>query len=96
MKLRTLVLLAALMTSGWKSVSFAEDHNSLSEAEKKAGWRLLFDGTSTNGWRGYRSQTVPDSWKVENGSLLSRREEGKSAGDIITVEKFGDFELRAA
>ena len=30
---------------------------------------------------------------MENGSLLSRREEGKSAGDLITVEKFGDFEL---
>jgi hypothetical protein len=93
MKLRTLVLLLALMTSNCKNASFAEDHNSLNGVEKKAGWRLLFDGTSTTGWRGYKSQTVPDSWKVQNGSLLSRREKEGSAGDLITVEKFGDFEL---
>ena len=71
----------------------AEEHNSLSEAERSAGWRLLFDERSTDGWRGYRSETVPGSWKVENGSLLSRREQGKSAGDIITVDQFTDFEL---
>jgi len=41
---------------------------------------LLFDGRTTAGWRGYKSKTIPESWKVENGSLLSRREKGQVYG----------------
>jgi hypothetical protein len=58
-----------------------------------AGWRLLFDGKSPALWRGYRSQAVPESWQVENGSLFSRRQKGVSSGDIITRDQFDDFEL---
>lgn len=71
----------------------AEEPNTLSQEEQNAGWRLLFDGRSTTGWRGYRSDAMPAAWKVENGSLLSRPVEGESRGDIVTVEQFGDFEL---
>jgi Domain of Unknown Function (DUF1080) len=71
----------------------AQGHNTLTPEEAAAGWRLLFNGTSLSGWRGYRSKTVPESWKVENGSLLSRRAMGISSGDIITTDQFGDFEL---
>ncbi|MCA9193865.1 MAG: DUF1080 domain-containing protein [Planctomycetales bacterium] len=67
--------------------------NSLSPEQKQDGWQLLFDGKSTSGWRGYKSDTVPTSWSVENGSLLSRRSAGQSFGDIITLEQFDDFEL---
>jgi hypothetical protein len=67
--------------------------NTLSVEEQDAGWRLLFDGKTTAGWRGYKSSTMPASWRVENGSLLARREEGKSAGDIVTIDQYGDFEL---
>jgi len=74
-------------------VAYAEEPNTLSDEEKKAGWRLLFDGRTTAGWRGYRSKTMPASWKVENGSLLSRPQKGESRGDIITVDQFDDFEL---
>ena len=72
----------------------AEEPNTLTDAEQQAGWKLLFDGKSTNGWRGYKSDKMPGSWRVENGSLFARREEGKSAGDIVTVDQFDDFELR--
>ncbi|MCA9216454.1 MAG: DUF1080 domain-containing protein [Planctomycetales bacterium] len=72
----------------------ATSDNTLSDDEKQSGWRLLFDGQSTAGWRGYKSQTIPASWRVENGSLLSRREQGRSTGDIITDEQFDNFELR--
>ena len=72
----------------------AEERNSLTEDEKNAGWRLLFDGRSTSGWRGYKSDKMPESWRVENGSLFSRREQGKSVGDIVTEDLFDDFELR--
>jgi hypothetical protein len=72
----------------------ADEPNTLTEEEKATGWRLLFDGRTTTGWRGYRSETMPASWKVENGSLLSRPGEGERRGDIITVKQYGDFELR--
>jgi hypothetical protein len=93
MKWTTLAGLLALTTLGLTAAVRAQEQNSLSDDEGHAGWRLLFDGKSTAGWRGYKAQTVPDSWKVENGSLLSRRQQGASSGDIITVDQFEDFEL---
>jgi len=71
----------------------AQDPNALAADEQQAGWRLLFDGKTTAGWRGYKSTKMPASWRVENGSLLSRRTQGESFGDIITDEQFDDFEL---
>ncbi len=90
---KIIVGMLVVMVLGVSNIAHGEDHNSLTDEERNAGWRLLFDGKSTDGWRGYRSEAVPGSWKVENGSLLSRREQGKSAGDIITVDQFADFEL---
>ena len=64
-------------------------HNTLTDAEKKAGWRLLFDGKSTAGWRNYRSDSIRAGWQVVDGAL-TRVGAGR---DIITREKFADFEL---
>ncbi|HVF40727.1 MAG TPA: DUF1080 domain-containing protein [Gemmatimonadaceae bacterium] len=64
--------------------------NSLTPSEQAAGWRLLFDGKSTAGWRGFKKQEVPAGWQVIEGSLV-RAAEG--AGDIITTDKFRNFEL---
>ena len=70
-----------------------QEPNTLTAEEQAAGWRLLFDGRTTQGWRAYRGDSVPTCWKVEEGVLLSRPAEGDSRGDIITCERFGDFEL---
>ena len=64
--------------------------NMLTDEEKAAGWKLLFDGKSTAGWRNYKKTDVGPGWKVENGALVRA---DKGAGDIITAEKFGAFEL---
>lgn len=74
------------------SPAFAADPaaNTLTPEEKAAGWKLLFDGKSTAGWRNYQKDSVGPGWKVENGEL-SRVE--KDAGDIITKDEFGAFEL---
>ncbi len=67
--------------------------NTLSEAEIKAGWRLLFDGQTTNGWRGvYQDEVPPDRWVVEDGTLRIVGE-AKGFASIITEEQFGRFEL---
>lgn len=63
--------------------------NALTAAERAAGWRLLFDGRTTEGWRGFRKDAAPAGWQVSNGAL-TRVGEG---GDIMTDEEFGSFEL---
>src|SRR5690606_15687182 len=63
--------------------------NTLTAEEEAAGWRLLFDGKTTAGWRGYRKQGMPEGWQVVDGAL-ARVGPG---GDIITVDQFQDFEL---
>ena len=53
------------------------------------GWRPLFDGRTTEGWLGYRQRTMPRGWQVVDGALTRVA----PAGDIVTREQFGDFEL---
>jgi hypothetical protein len=66
--------------------------NQLSEEEKSAGWKLLFDGTTTQGWRTFKQQTFPEKgWQVEDGWLHCL---GKGGGDVITDAEFDDFELQ--
>lgn len=64
--------------------------NTLTAAEKAAGWKLLFDGQSLAGWRGYKTETVGPGWKVIDGALTLTA--GKT-GDVITQAEYGDFEL---
>ena len=64
--------------------------NTLTEDEKKAGWKLLFDGKTTEGWKGYKKDKPADAWKIVDGALTL---DGKG-GDICTVEEFADFELQ--
>jgi len=63
--------------------------NKLTPAERAAGWRLLFDGRSTDGWRGFKLNNMPDGWKVVDGALTRVA----AAGDILTTQKFKNFEL---
>ncbi|MCU0619435.1 MAG: DUF1080 domain-containing protein [Gemmatimonadaceae bacterium] len=69
----------------------AATHNVLSEAERRAGWRLLFDGRTLDGWRGYNATGPGAGWAVEDGAIALVNPRG--ANDLITTERFGDFEL---
>jgi len=76
-----------------------QEPNALTDDEKRAGWKLLFDGQTTNGWRGYNRSEMPPGWKVIDGILtrVSGGAGGKGAGggdDIITVDQFDNFELK--
>lgn len=69
-------------------------NNSLSKKEIKQGWQLLFDGQTLNGWKGYNSDKMFSCWSVSNGELVCQGESGSvTAGDIITVSDFDNFEL---
>jgi hypothetical protein len=63
--------------------------NALTPGERAGGWRLLFDGKTTAGWRGWKMDTMPSGWKAVDGALTRVR----PAADIITTDKFRDFEL---
>jgi hypothetical protein len=67
----------------------ARTPNTLTETERSKGWRLLFDGRTTNGWRGFRQESMPEGWQVGNGMLARVAQ----AGDIVTTEQYGSFEL---
>ena len=63
--------------------------NELSAKEKASGWRLLFDGKTTAGWRGFLQDSAPPGWQVMDGALTRVA----SGGDLLTREKFRNFEL---
>ncbi|MGH9846073.1 MAG: 3-keto-disaccharide hydrolase [Blastocatellia bacterium] len=70
--------------------------NQLTKAEKSAGWRLLFDGKSFTGWRGFHSDKVPGGWVVEEGCIKKVQAEGElgqAGGDLITADQFENFEF---
>lgn len=65
--------------------------NVLSSEEKSAGWILLFDGENMKDhWRGFKKEEVPSAWQVEDGAIVLL---GEERGDIVTKEKYTDFEL---
>ena len=66
--------------------------NQLTEDEKAVGWKLLFDGKTTQGWRSFKKQSFPAAgWVVEDSWLHCT---GKGGGDIITDAEFDNFELQ--
>lgn len=64
--------------------------NALTEAEKKAGWELLFDGKTTEHFRNYKKEEVSSKWVVKDGVLTLT---GRGGGDLITKKEYGAFEF---
>ena len=84
------VALAAALGAGCGgSYQPAGAPNALTSAEASQGWTLLFDGTSTAGWRAYDKDAMPEGWKAVDGALTRV---GR-AGDIITTRSYRNFEL---
>ena len=71
--------------------------NHLSDYEKKNGWKLLFDGHSTKGWKGAYKPGFPEKgWEVANGELSvieSDGRESRNGGDIVTLKEYSAFDL---
>lgn len=97
--MRTTIILTSLLLAAVLPAWAADPAqlNTLTAAEKSAGWRLLWDGQTTEGWRSPKSSEFPKKgWSIQNGVLTvhdNQGEESAGGGDIITKERFADFEL---
>jgi hypothetical protein len=87
-------LALALMFIGALRLAAAGDAtiNTLTPGEKAGGWKLLFDGQSFAGWHNFKQEGVRPGWQVKDGALVCV--DPKSAGDIVTTDKFDWFELQ--
>jgi hypothetical protein len=93
--LKAILLPVVLFQSA--NILAAQANNALSQAEVRSGWELLFDGRTTNGWRGaYASEFPTKGWVVKDGELrgvLSGGMESGDGGDIVTLKKYTSFDL---
>jgi hypothetical protein len=72
--------------------------NKLSPSEVSAGWKLLWDGKTSSGWRSANAESFPTKgWKIDHGVLIvlsAKGAESANGGDIITTAKYSNFELQ--
>lgn len=80
------------MDKGVTEVSYLT--NALTDREKSEGWKLLWDGKTTSGWRGAAIAEFPvKGWTIEDGMLIPNKGENKGGGDIVTTKKYKNFVL---
>jgi hypothetical protein len=76
------------------AAALSAQHNQVTEEQKAAGWKLLFDGKSFNGWVDPSKKTPPgDAWAIE-GDTIRAKPDPRITEDLFTSETFGDFELQ--
>ncbi|MEZ0610517.1 DUF1080 domain-containing protein [Fibrella sp. WM1] len=93
------VPLAALAVAVLVQPAAAPDApNTLTKQEQRDGWKLLFDGKTTKGWRGAYKETFPQrGWTVSDGTLSIQKTDGSEStnfGDIVTTDEYSQFDLR--
>lgn len=91
-KILYLILLANIIPS------LSNANNKLTEVEQREGWELLWDGKTTNGWRGAKLDEFPQKgWKIEDGVLKVEKAKGAESGnggDIVTIKPYRNFILK--
>jgi hypothetical protein len=90
---RFLAAVVVLFALAAHSAAAADDAkiNTLTDSEKAAGWKLLFNGTDFTGWHNFKTASVRPGWKVKDGLLVC--EDPHNAGDLVTTDQFDWFEL---
>lgn len=89
--LHRLALAIAVIVTARLAIAADAPNNTLTPAEKAAGWQLLFDGKDLAGWHNFKSDTVRPGWQVKDGLLVCA--DPHNAGDLVNSNKFGAFEL---
>jgi hypothetical protein len=95
--MKTAIAFLALSLSFAASSTLAQQANTLTQREKHDGWKLLFDGKTSGGWRSARGGGFPATgWAVEDGTITVTEtggEESGNGGDIVTTRTYSNFEL---
>ena len=90
----TAMIASIVLTAG----TYAQTDNTLSQKEVKEGWKLMFDGKTTQGWMNAKTKQFPSTgWEVKDGILMvnpSTKAAG-GGGDIVSSGKYKNFELSA-
>jgi len=76
-----------------------QQHNKLSPGEKSEGWKLLFDGETTNGWHSFNKKEAGSAWLVKEGELFldTTKKEGwqtAGGGDLTSEKSYSNFHLK--
>ncbi|WP_214229061.1 DUF1080 domain-containing protein [Pedobacter sp. B4-66] len=75
------------------SSAMAQTPNTLSKEEKKAGWKLLFDGKTTKGWHTYLKKEAGAKWEVKDGAIVFNPTLSTGGGDLVTDGIYENYEL---
>ncbi|HEX9508983.1 MAG TPA: DUF1080 domain-containing protein [Puia sp.] len=90
--MKKILVFIVLVLSG--SAGMAQAPNTLTKKEKKEGWKLLFDGKTTQGWHTYLRDTVGSKWQVKEGAIIFDPSQPQSGGgDIVTNAAYENYEL---
>jgi hypothetical protein len=88
----TLLLSCILFILSCSSNSGNQNH--LSDQEQKDGWKLLFDGTTLNGWHLFNRGNIPSAWSADSGNLVCNpHAKNVKHGDLVTDKVYENFDL---
>ena len=82
---------AIAMTSFMLACASIAADNTLSDAEKGDGWKLLFDGKSMDQWKNFKKDSISDKWIVKDGMMTLT---AKGGGDIMTKKIYKNFDFK--
>lgn len=79
---------------GFFGYKFFVGNSSDQESEQESSeWIQLFDGTTFSGWHGYNTDSISQSWSIENNCLVFTPKEGQKGGNLVTDKDYTNFKL---
>lgn len=89
------IIIAAMLLASLFSAAAKDKDNTLTKEEKKAGWQLLWDGKTLDGWQAATNKNIEDGWYIKDGELCTVKFTGdsKTVADMRTSKKYTDFIL---
>src|SRR5258708_21573542 len=87
--MKTKIVLMCLALTALISTNYAAEPNELSTKENAGGWKLLFDGKTLNGWRGFENDKRGWGWGVTDGAITRTR----NSVVLLSAEGVGDFQF---
>lgn len=91
---RAVLAALSLLPAAMPLAAQAPAPNTLTAAERKAGWTLLFDGHDLSGWRSFAGGPAPATWDVRDGAIVLVKDDGQMGGtDLVSAKPYGAFEL---